>query len=210
VLYSYVGRFADARAAIRRSQSILAAAGAKLEWAVHATQGAEIELIAGDPAAAEQYLTPGYDALRAMGERGWRATAAVILAETVYAQGRLDQALRLTEEAETLAAADDLEAQGHWRAIRAKVLARRGQFRAAVQLAEEAVALVPAASGSPELADFRVAQAEVLRLAGARDQAEASLRRALQFYENRRMTALAGQTRAALASLTGQGSALMP
>jgi len=74
----------------------------------------------------------------------------------------------------------------------------------------EAVALVPAASGSPELADFLVAQAEVLRLAGAPDQAEASLRQALQFYENRRMTPLAGQTRAALASLTGQGSALVP
>ena len=73
------------------------------------------------------------------------------------------------------------------------------------------MALVPAASGSPELADFLVAQAEVLRLAGAPDQAEASLRQALQFYENRRMTPLAGQTRAALASLTGQGpGALVP
>jgi tetratricopeptide (TPR) repeat protein len=90
------------------------------------------------------------------------------------------------------------------------VLARRGQFRAAKQLAEEAVALVPAASSAPELAEFLVAQAEVLQLAGALDQAQASLRKALQLYENRRMTALAGQTRALLARLTGQRSALNP
>jgi tetratricopeptide (TPR) repeat protein len=88
------------------------------------------------------------------------------------------------------------------------VLARRGQYRAAARLAEQAVALVPAASGAPELAEFLVAQAEVLRLAGALHQAEASLRKALQLYESRRMTALAGQTRALLASLTEQRSAL--
>jgi len=39
-----------------------------------------------------------------MGDRGWRASAAASLAEAVYAQGRLDQALRLTEEAEEFAA----------------------------------------------------------------------------------------------------------
>ena len=153
-------------------------------------------------------MTAGFDALRALGERGWRATAATILAEAVYAQGRLDQALRLTEEAEVFATPDDFEAQGRWRATRAKVLARRGQYRAAARLAEQAVALVPAASGAPELAEFLVAQAEVLRLAGALNQAEASLRKALQLYENRRMTALAGQTRTLLASLTEQRSAL--
>ena len=210
LLYSYVGRFADARAALAQIQSVFAGAGAKFNMALTSIQACGIELIAGDPAAAEQGLTAGYEALRAMGERGWRPGAATILAEAVYAQGRLDQALRLTEEAEEFAASGDFDAQARWRATRAKVLARRGQFRAAKQLAEEAVALVPAASSAPELAEFLVAQAEVLQLAGALDQAEASLRKALQLYENRRMTALAGQTRTLLASLTGQRSALRP
>ena len=48
-----------------------------------------------------------------------------------------------------------------------------------------------------------MAQAEVSRLAGALDEAEASLRRALQFYEDRRMVPLAERTRALLASLAG-------
>ena len=56
--------------------------------------------------------------------------SASMLAEAVYAQGRFGQALRLTEEAEALAGAGDVDAQAHWRATRAKLLARRGQFGA--------------------------------------------------------------------------------
>jgi predicted negative regulator of RcsB-dependent stress response len=57
---------------------------------------------------------------------------------------------------------------------------------------------------SPQWAEFVVAQAEVHRLAGALDQAEATLRQALQFYEDRRMVPLAAQARALLASLAAQ------
>jgi predicted ATPase len=94
--------------------------------------------------------------------------------------------------------------RGRWRATRAKLLARHGQLGAAARLAEEAVALVPATSGAPQRAEFLVAQAEVARLAGALGQAEASLRHALQFYQDRRMVALAERTRSLLAGLTRQ------
>ena len=185
------------------AQSIFTGSGAKLDWAKCVQIAGRIELIAGDPAAAEQNLRESYEALRAMGERGYRANEVTLLAEAVYAQGRLGQALQLTEEAEALTGADDLDAQARWRATRAKLLARRGQFPAATRLAEEAVALIPARSGAPQRAEFLVAKAEVSRLAGALDQAEDSLRQALQFYEDRRMVQLAERTRALLASLTG-------
>jgi hypothetical protein len=139
-----------------------------------------------------------------MGERGDRANIVTLLAEAAYAQGRFGEALRLTEEGEALAGAGDFDAQGRWRATRAKLLARAGQFRAAARLAEEAVALVPATCEAPERAEFLVAQAEVARLAGALGQAEAGLRRALRFYQDRRMVPLAERTRAALASLADQ------
>jgi tetratricopeptide (TPR) repeat protein len=139
-----------------------------------------------------------------MGEHGYRATLVTLLAEAVYAQGHFDQALRLTEEAEAFAGADDFETQARWRATRAKLLARAGQFPAAARLADEAVMLVPAASDDPVRAEFLVAKAEVSRLAGAPGEAEASLRRALQCYEDRRMVLLAGQARALLASLAAQ------
>ena len=204
LLYGYAGRFADARTACQRAQSTFAGSGAKLDWARCAQGAGRIELIAGDPVAAEQNLREGYEALRAVAERGDRANIVTLLAEALYAQGRFGEALRLTEEGEALAVADDFDAQGRWRATRAKLLARRGQFRAAARLAEEAVTLVPATCDTPERAEFLVAQAEVSRLAGALDQAEGSLRRALQFCENRRMVPLAEQARALLASLAAQ------
>jgi tetratricopeptide (TPR) repeat protein len=166
---------------------------------------ARIEMIAGNHAAAERNLREAYEVLRAMGERGTRATTVTLLAETAYAQGRLGQAQRLTEEAEELAGAADIDAQGRWRATRAKLLARRGQHLAAAQLAGEAVACVPATGGGPELlAEFLMAQSEVLQLAGALDEARASLRRALQFYQDRRIVPLADRARAALTSLADQ------
>jgi tetratricopeptide (TPR) repeat protein len=204
VLYGYAGRLADARAAYQRAQSIWAASGAKLDWVFGPLLAGQAEVIAGNHVAAERTLREGYEALCSMGERGHRATLVTWLGEAVYAQGRFDQALRLTEEAEAFAVADDFDAQARWRATRAKLLARAGQFSAAARLAEEAVALFPATSDAPERAEFLVAQAEVARLAGEVDRAEAGLRRALQFYQDRRMMALAERTRALLASLAGQ------
>jgi hypothetical protein len=90
-----------------------------------------IELAAGDPAAAERYWREGYEAFRAMGERGHCGTQAGMLAEALYRQGRLDEAQLMTEEAQSIAVRDDPDAQARWRTVRAKLLARRGQFPAA-------------------------------------------------------------------------------
>jgi tetratricopeptide (TPR) repeat protein len=202
--YSYAGRLADARAACQRAQSTFTASGAQLDWALCAKLAGRTELIAGDHAAAEQHLRQGYEALRATSERGHYASLATWLAEAVYAQGRLGEALRLTEEAEALAGLDDYEVQGRWRATRAKLLARRGQFPAATQLAEQAVTLVPVTVDPPERAEFLLARAEVYRLHGEFDDAEACARRALQFYEDRQMALLAEQARALIDSLATQ------
>ena len=93
---------------------------------------------------------------------------------------------------------------GFPRLTEAKLLARRGQFRAARQLVDEAQAQLTPASAPLMQADVLETRAEVDRLAGAARQAEHSLRAALRIYEDRRATALAERTRAALASLAGQ------
>jgi len=203
LLYGFAGRFADARAAYRRGQSISAASGAKLHWARCTMLAGRIEMMAGNPAEAERILTEGAEALGAMGERAYRASIVAELAAAAYAQGRLGQALRLTEEAEALGVAD-YDAQARWRATRAKLLARAGQFPAATRLAVEAVALIPATADWPQRAEFLVAKAEVSELAGALDEAEDSLRQALRFYDDRQMVLLAERTRALLAGLAAQ------
>ena len=203
-LYGYACRFGDARAAYTRSRSEFTRAGAKLDWAMSAIPAGMTELIAGDFGAAEQILRHGAEAFQAMGERGYRSTAVAFLAEALYAQGRLDEAQRLTEDAEALAGAGDVISQAQWRATRAKLLARRGEFGAAVRLADEALAQIPAMSVDPLLGETLTAKAEVLRLAGAPGDAETSLRRALQLFEDRRMTPRAEQARDLLASLADQ------
>ena len=201
VLYAFVGRFADARAAIARSQAAFTASGAKLSWAECAMMAGWIEMMAGNPAAAEQVLTEGREVLREIGERGWLCAVVTVLARAVYAQGRLDEAQQLTREAEAITAAGDISEQVRWRLTRAKVLARRGRFRAARQLTGEAQALAAPTSWPAMHAEVLIAQAEVSELAGAREEAADSLRTALRLYEERQASALAAQTRATLASL---------
>ena len=202
-LYAQAGRLADARAAISRAQSAHARAGAKINAAVAFEIAGLIEMIAGDPAAAEQQLTQSCELLRPA-EHSWSLPSVLpSLAEAVYAQGRLDEAEQLTEEAQALADAGDFDTQARWRATRAKILARRGQHAAAKRLADQAEAFA-----APDLLDRVQAQvleakAEVSQLAGAAAEAETCLRAALILHEQRRASALADRTRAALASLTG-------
>ena len=59
VLYAYVGRAADARAAIDRSQSMFTGFGAKLALAESAVPAAFAGLLIADPAAAERYARQG-------------------------------------------------------------------------------------------------------------------------------------------------------
>jgi class 3 adenylate cyclase/tetratricopeptide (TPR) repeat protein len=207
LIYAYVGRFAEAREASERARSVYGRSGAKLSWAMATSVAGEVELIAGDPAAAERHLREAYEAFRAMGERGISSTVADWLAEALYAQGRLDQAQQMTEEAEAAAAPGDIDAQARWRATRAKVLARRGQFPAAWILVDDAAALVSPTSWAALQAEILMAKAEVNRLAGVRDQAKASLRAALRIYQERHAIALADQVKAALAPLTGHPGA---
>jgi hypothetical protein len=205
-LYAYTGRFGDARATLARSRSILAGFGAKLALAYTGIAGGLIELTAGDAAAAEHSLREGYKAFRAMAQAGASAYPAALLAQALYAQDRLDEAQHMTEEAEKSAAPGDMDPHVQWRAARTKVLARRGQFPAAQTLLDQAAALVSPADFATR-ADILMAQAEVDRLVGAPERAEASLRAALRIYQDRHATALADQATAALASLTGHPNA---
>ena len=158
-------------------------------------------MAAGDPAAAERCWREGYEAFRAMGERGHCSTLAAVLAEALYLHGRLDDAQQMTEEAKTISPPDDILTQALWRATRAKLLARHRRFPAARQLITEAEALISPTFYMWLKASLLVAKAEVNQLAGDRDQAEASLHAALRIYEDRHAVPLARQVKAALAGL---------
>jgi predicted ATPase/DNA-binding SARP family transcriptional activator len=202
IQYGYAGRFADARRTVARSQQLVTQIGAKYQRALGAALIAgQIELIAGNLAAAEHHIRDGYQTLRDMGEHGYRSTITCMLAEAVYAQGRFGEAERLTEEARAIAAPDDIDVQARWRTAAAKLHARRGEFATARRLLDEAQELLSPTSLPLHKAEALTAKAEVNRLAGAPDDAAASLRTALRIYQDRRAVALADNARTALASL---------
>jgi predicted ATPase len=198
-LYAHVGRSADARAAIDRSQSLFASFGAKLALAESAVPAAIVGLIIGDPAAAERYARQGIEAFQAMGEHRLVLDLIGLLASALYEQGRFDEAQQLLDQANRAPST----VFSTW-LIEAKLLARHGQFAAARQLVGQVEALLPPTSVPMPRAGALQARAEVERLAGAPDQAAASLRAALDIYEQQRATTLADQTRTALASLAAQ------
>jgi ATP/maltotriose-dependent transcriptional regulator MalT len=133
------GDFDEARAHSARSRSMLQELGMTVARAASDIWACEVELLAGEPGAAEGLLRSSYETLEAAGERGNLSTIAALLAEAVRAQGALEEAERLTEVSEELAAADDALSQVAWRSTRAKVRARCGDVEGAERLAREAV-----------------------------------------------------------------------
>jgi hypothetical protein len=122
-----------ARERARERGQLLFAAGASMEEA-------EVELLADDARRAAEVAVEGVAELERLGERGWLSTVAGDGAEALYRLGRDEDAWRLTDEAEAVGAADDVITQMLILQVRAKILARRGEFAAAERLAREAVA----------------------------------------------------------------------
>ena len=138
-LYAMSGEFGRARALVRESDAILAEVGfsihAVAEWA------ALVEMLAGEPRAAEERLRAGYERLEEMGDRAFLATTAALLARALHDQGRDHEALAFAEICRETAAPADLVSQITWRGSSARILAARGEADRAQQLAGEAVAL---------------------------------------------------------------------
>jgi tetratricopeptide (TPR) repeat protein len=107
----------------------------------------------------------------------------------------------MTEESQALAERSGLHVRIRWRSVRARLLARRGQFAEAKDLVEKAEALASPTSWNVEKAGVLMAKAEVYWLAGQPDRAEASLRAAWRIYEDLHVVPLAVLSGAALAGL---------
>ena len=95
-LHGMVGEFDLARQLLAKSNAAYAELGFKLDAAMSHNE-AVVELLAGNPAAAEENLRTGYRALEDMGERMFRSTTAAFLARAVLEQGREEEAEELAE-----------------------------------------------------------------------------------------------------------------
>ena len=86
------GRFDQAREAYMRSREVLDELGWRFHAALTSLDSGAVEMLAGDPVAAERELRMDYETLNEMGERDYMPTTAALLAEALYEQGRFDDA----------------------------------------------------------------------------------------------------------------------
>jgi tetratricopeptide (TPR) repeat protein len=176
------GRFDEARELAIRARSTLEDAGLRLRASWVASTSGEIEVLAGDVAAAERAFREGFDAAVGFGEIGYQATVAAQLAHALLDAGRVEEAERFARVSEETAAEDDLASQVLQRSARARILAARGDPTPAVAEAREAVALAETTDDVNMRADALVDLAEVLRRSGAPEDAKEPLDRATELY----------------------------
>jgi predicted ATPase len=194
-----LGRFETAREHIAQARSLLQEMGATVWMAGPLAQFTGlVELWAGDPAAAERELRRGYEELSKISEGAWRPTVVDILAEAVYAQGRLDETETLSKASEQIAGTEDLYSQVMRRAVRAKVLARTGQLEEAERLARESVNLAEGTDFLQLRARAFMSLGQVLKLADRGGDAEAAIEQAVRLFESKGYSAGVARARGVL------------
>lgn len=181
------------------------------EWtaaSINMYRGAAL-LIAGDPGAAESALRPSVESLQRMGERSMMSTAVAILAESLYRQGKYDEAMLATLVSEEATAEDDLASQMAWRGVRAKILASRGELREAERLAREGVAFADRTEFVTMAGDAHMDLAAVLEAAKKTRDAAAEIEVAHGLYRRKGNVVSAAAAEARLEDLRqtlGKGS----
>jgi predicted ATPase/class 3 adenylate cyclase len=169
----------------------------------------QVELLAGDPAAAERWLRWGAGVLERMGERGLRSELTANLARALAAQGRDDQALEQATLAGELAVRDDLYAQVERRGPLAVALARRGRLEEAERTAAEAVELAADSDMLGMQAGALLDLVRVRRLAGREAEVAPLARQALALAERKGHRVAAGQARGLLTTAQPGGAAYL-
>jgi class 3 adenylate cyclase/tetratricopeptide (TPR) repeat protein len=195
------GDFDRARDLYRHSRASLEELGWKLHAASTSISSGPIELLAGDPQAAEMELRRDYEALERMGDRYYRSTLAGLLAEALFHQGRYDEADQFTAISKEIAAPDDVSSQFLWRTVRAKVLAAEGQVSQAEALAREAVDIIRASEEPDAQAEALLGLAEILVLAGRPSEAESIARESLDLFTAKGNVVAGDRARAFLTEL---------
>ena len=181
-LYAMRGDFPTARELYRDAWATFQEIGATLYGARTSLESSTVELLAGDPGAAERELRRDYATLDTMGERYLRSTVAAILAYVLCLQNRADEADEFLRIAEEIATEDDVESQALWRSVKATILARDGDLDAADRSARAAVELLKRTDALVKLGDALFVHAGVLEQGGRMAERDLALREAAALY----------------------------
>jgi tetratricopeptide (TPR) repeat protein len=195
------GRFDEARELVGRSRAVYEDLGLRLRKAFVAEMTGAIEMLAGEPVAAEREFKTCLDEFAEMGEQGGWSTVAAALAHALIEQGRLDEAEESVVASELAGAEDDVSTQVLDRSARARIQAGRGLYDEATKLARDAVALSEATDDLNMRGDTLAHLGDVLSAAGETADASAAFGSALELFEAKGNTVAAAAIRYRLGEL---------
>jgi predicted ATPase/class 3 adenylate cyclase len=184
-LHAMRGDFEQARSLYGRARASFEEFGLRAALASLPLYSGPIELLAGEPLAAERELRRGYDLLEAMGDRSRFSTAAAFLAQALYAQLRLDEANTVALAAAAAATTYDFYTQAVWRGTRALILARTGELQQAERLARDALEFTEETDSLNLAGDALLVLAEVLATSGRIAEAAAYASAAVHRYREK-------------------------
>src|SRR4051794_40482795 len=181
VLEAMRGRADAARGILDACRVTLEELGLTLELHETAAYAGIVELLAGDPAAAEAHLHAAGEGFRALGVEASAAQAAALEARALVEQGRDDEALAACDLA-AAAGGEDLKTRTAWLGARAEALARRGEAHEALMLARRGSELAEPTDALADKADSLMALAAVELATGGVESARNAARRAGELY----------------------------
>jgi tetratricopeptide (TPR) repeat protein len=126
-----LGRFEEARGYVREHAALTESAGRS-----RSELGGQVELLAGDPAAAEEAVRQVVEDQEAEGDLGHGAGSLAVLARAVLLQGRVDDALELVDKLDTWADEAAVVTQADRSALRGLATGDAALVRDAVALLE--------------------------------------------------------------------------
>jgi DNA-binding SARP family transcriptional activator len=161
------GEFEEGRALVRRTRRALEELGELQGAAAHSIAVGEVELLAGEIAAAERVWRKGYDDVTALVDRHSAANLAWRLGLALARRGADDEAEQFAQIAKA-ARPRGMWVDVWWRIVLALVAAHRGDGARARSLVDDARTRVTSVDGAESAmeADALLESAEALRAAG--------------------------------------------
>jgi tetratricopeptide (TPR) repeat protein len=199
-----LGEFDRARQLLTQGQEMLAGRGHVLDARAFDLARSMIELRAGNPAGAEAVLVQACDFFERHRAMAFLSTAAAYLADALYVQGRLGDALHWANVSASTTADDDMASQVGFRSVLSKVMARQGDIEGASATAQEALEFADGKREASSLrADCYKDVAETFEILGQTDRAITLWRDALDEYLRKKDLPSAELARRRLAAAEG-------
>ena len=193
------GDLEGGRADMATGRSLIREYGAGMYVAGSAQENAQLELEAGNPAAAELAARESFELY--MRDAGHAASAALLVGRALVDQGRFDEASRFAQIGKEDSETGDASHESEWRAVEARVLAARGELETAETLARDAVGLAAGTDYLEFHAHACLALADVLAKANRYDEAASELHEAIRLYEQKESVLAAERVRVRLREL---------